>query len=472
MANKIVQYLYMAATNVRAFSGDVEIAGGLSITDGLSASVSPGSYLTGTAYNGSTARTFAVDATTTNTANKVVARDGNGDFSAGTITASLSGSASSATTAGSATDAENIQVDREDANDTDCYITFTKDSTAGKKRLYMDNSLKYDTITNQIQLNSLKINDWIYRAAETYTKFGFDSSKFSVYMGGNEAFNVNAASLVGIGTSDAKVGLDVRKSTNVYSQANRGKARYFKYDLALTYLDPFVAQTVSIFSENTILCNGYIASVSFTVTSDERIKKEIVDVEDDSALETLRLLKPKRYKYKDEVNRGSDLVWGFIAQEVRETLPYSTHIQTGYVPTIYEMANVSASNVITFTNFNTSNLQSNATSEIMLYDYKDESHTVKIVSVLDEHSIQVKEDLSAWTRSLDEDGNVVSGNQIFVYGEEVNDFVYLTKDAIWTVATAALQEVDRQLQAEKSKVASLETQLTSVLARLDALEGA
>ena len=56
--------------------------------------------------------------------------------------------------------------------------------------------------------------------------------------------------------------------------------------------------------------------------------------------------------------------------------------------------------------------------------------------------------------------------------EEVNDFVFLQKDAIWTVATSALQELDRQLQAEKTKVATLETQLTSVLARLDALENA
>jgi hypothetical protein len=41
----------------------------------LSNNLSPGSYLVGNAYNGSTARTFAVDATTTSTASKVVARD-------------------------------------------------------------------------------------------------------------------------------------------------------------------------------------------------------------------------------------------------------------------------------------------------------------------------------------------------------------------------------------------------------------
>ena len=45
------------------------------------------------------ADTVSVDATNANTASKVVARDGSGDFSAGTITATLSGSASSLTTA-------------------------------------------------------------------------------------------------------------------------------------------------------------------------------------------------------------------------------------------------------------------------------------------------------------------------------------------------------------------------------------
>jgi hypothetical protein len=57
-----------------------------------------GNYLTGNNYNGSAAQTFAVDAATTNTANKVVARDASGNFAAGTITAALSGNASTATT--------------------------------------------------------------------------------------------------------------------------------------------------------------------------------------------------------------------------------------------------------------------------------------------------------------------------------------------------------------------------------------
>jgi hypothetical protein len=58
-----------------------------------------GTYLTGTSFNGSAAVTATVDATAANTASKVVARDSSGNFSAGTITAALTGNASTATAA-------------------------------------------------------------------------------------------------------------------------------------------------------------------------------------------------------------------------------------------------------------------------------------------------------------------------------------------------------------------------------------
>lgn len=58
-----------------------------------------GTHLTGTSYNGSSAVTIGVDATNANTASTMVARDASGNFSAGTITAALSGNATTATTA-------------------------------------------------------------------------------------------------------------------------------------------------------------------------------------------------------------------------------------------------------------------------------------------------------------------------------------------------------------------------------------
>ena len=53
------------------------------IVGSMSAALTAGTYLTsGGTYNGGTARTFAVDATTTNTANKIVARNTNGTIAA------------------------------------------------------------------------------------------------------------------------------------------------------------------------------------------------------------------------------------------------------------------------------------------------------------------------------------------------------------------------------------------------------
>jgi hypothetical protein len=70
-------------------------------------SLTAGTFLVGTAYNGSGAQTWTVDATSTNTVSKVVARDASGNFAAGTITAALSGNATTATTAGTITSQAN-----------------------------------------------------------------------------------------------------------------------------------------------------------------------------------------------------------------------------------------------------------------------------------------------------------------------------------------------------------------------------
>jgi hypothetical protein len=81
------------AINGSAVTGSITGQAG-SVANALTA----GTFLTsGGTYDGSVARTFAVDATDANTASKVVARDASGNFAAGTITAALSGNATSAT---------------------------------------------------------------------------------------------------------------------------------------------------------------------------------------------------------------------------------------------------------------------------------------------------------------------------------------------------------------------------------------
>ena len=220
---------------------------------------------------------------------------------------------------------------------------------------------------------------------------------------------------------------------------------------------------ISIYANRDIMSGDHIVAHNGTlVPSDQRIKKDIVDVDDASALENLRLLKPKKYKYKDTISRGEDPVWGFIAQEVRETLPHATRLRKEFLPNIYEVSNVSDSNVITFSSFNTSNLET-TTSKLRLKCIDGNDKEVSIVEVIDETKIRVNEDLSECIGAVDEDGNVVSGNQIFVYGEEVDDFVFLKKEVFIPICVSSIQELDRRLEAEKTKVADL-------LARVENLE--
>ena len=82
------------ATTIAADS----VALGTDTTGNYVTSVASGNYITGGAAGSEgAALTIGVDATPNNTASKVVARDASGNFSAGTITADLSGNASTAT---------------------------------------------------------------------------------------------------------------------------------------------------------------------------------------------------------------------------------------------------------------------------------------------------------------------------------------------------------------------------------------
>ena len=264
----------------------------------------------------------------------------------------------------------------------------------------------------------------------------------------------------GVGTSNPSVPLHVYGTG---ASLNWGNYRYMSVSGSSSGGNTWGALCASFEGGHVRSTDSFLAHNGSLNTSDERIKKEISDINDASALETLRLIQPKTYKYIDEEKMGSDVVYGFIAQQVREVLPYATKTLTEYLPSIREMINVTQSNVVTFTNFNTNDLLSNTTI-IQAQLFKGENKDLTISEIIDEHSIRVEEDL---TEMLHEDET-----RLYIYGELVDDFLFLKKESIFTVATAALQEVDRQLQSEKAKVATLETQLTSVLARLDALENA
>ncbi|MDB0053709.1 tail fiber domain-containing protein [bacterium] len=172
----------------------------------------------------------------------------------------------------------------------------------------------------------------------------------------------------------------------------------------------------------------YSIRAAIVAFSDQRIKSNVVDMNDTTSLDQVRQLKPKYYEYVDKVKRGSSSVIGVLAQDVKEVLPRAVEVADGEIPNIYETATISSSNTVTFTNFNTSNLKG-ANCTPIAYLAEDKREEVRITEVVDEHTVRVEEDMSDW------------GGQLFVWGQKVEDFHHLNKDYIWTVATAVFLEM-------------------------------
>jgi hypothetical protein len=69
--------------------------------------------------------------------------------------------------------------------------------------------------------------------------------------------------------------------------------------------------------------------------------------------------------------------------------------------------------------------------------------------------------------------DIINEGTYFLYGQYVDDFHKIDTEHIHNIATAALQEVDRQQQADKARIAELETTvanqqslITDILERL------
>lgn len=223
----------------------------------------------------------------------------------------------------------------------------------------------------------------------------------------------------------------------------------------------------SIFSFGQILVAGGFYGVRSFTQSDKRIKTNIQTINDDLALTKLRLLNPCTYKYKDKVEVGHEnSVEGFIAQEIKEVLPYAVSTIDKFIPNIISVGSYeidgSGNKIITIPDYDTANLELDASGnffpELRIYHETNDRAEAVITKIVSSNSLQIET-----TEKLP--------NDIFVYGQKVNNFHTIQKENIFTIATAALQELDRQLQAQKLKKVTLETQIADLRARVNLLKG-
>jgi hypothetical protein len=197
-----------------------------------------------------------------------------------------------------------------------------------------------------------------------------------------------------------------------------------------------------------------IRCLAVSVTSDERIKKDIEDIDDIEALTILRALKPRTYKYKD-FTKGDQSVIGYIAQEVKEILPQAVSVMDGEVPNIMMNADL-----VELEDGNMELTFENDLPELVKDDIIRVGQTIKckVISAT-QRTIIIEYEEAIKERSF-----------VAVYGQVIDDFHYLNKDIIFAMTTASCQHIDRELQLEKARVATLENTILDMMERLSKLE--
>jgi hypothetical protein len=135
--------------------------------------------------------------------------------------------------------------------------------------------------------------------------------------------------------------------------------------------------------------------------SDIRIKKEIEDINDDTALQMILAIEPKTYQYID-VNKSKDRVYGFIAQQIKEVIPEAVMIDTNFIPNVYKLCRCAENKRIFVV------LPSDAVGKLIQFELIGQ---YKIVLVEDEY-IEVEKHM--------ESTDIPDGENM-LYGYEIND---------------------------------------------------
>ena len=243
---------------------------------------------------------------------------------------------------------------------------------------------------------------------------------------------------VGIGTTTPGVPLDVQTSVNTTS----GSGEFF--DNTTANLTSFNATPFNI----SIRANAGVFAQSFFATSDERIKT--IQGRSDSAADLRKLLalEVTDYIYKDVVASGSRPQKKVVAQQVEKVFPQAVSKSTNVVPDIYKKAGIKDGWVELATNLKVG-------ERVRLIGEKDEAAIHEVLEVRD-GSFRT--------------ANLPAGEQVFVYGREVNDFRSVDYDAISMLNVSATQELAHELEAKNAEIANLTAKLAALEARDTARE--
>ncbi|MFZ0751567.1 MAG: hypothetical protein WAM70_19545, partial [Pyrinomonadaceae bacterium] len=194
-----------------------------------------------------------------------------------------------------------------------------------------------------------------------------------------------------------------------------------------------------------------IAASEFNALSDERFKN--IQGRSDSAadLRTLLGIEITDYRHKDVIGKGNGAYKKVTGQQLENVFPQAVTRSTDVVPNIYQKATIKAGWVMIGTNLK-------------------KGERVRLIGEKQEGVHEVLEVAEGRFRTA----FAPEGDQVFVYGREVNDARTVDYDAISMLNVSATQQIkkekDEEVKALQEENAALRSQLAEQEKRLAAIE--
>ena len=251
--------------------------------------------------------------------------------------------------------------------------------------------------------------------------------------------------------------VSVAENTSIKDGANRVKL-YFSSDSRTYFHGGTTTGTCISFARG--IDQGLIAEMyatgwmyiggSLLQGSDSRIKTNIKDIDDDEALNLILAIEPKTYEYIDK-KRGSDTVYGFIAQQVKEVIPRAIQIVSDILPNIYKICECEGDIIYCSIPQDVS-----INTEIKLIDIDDKEVVHKILEIGEDY-IRID--------------SVLEVNNVFVFGYNVDNFHRMSKEYIYTLNVCATQILSRKIEAQSVVIKSYEDRIKDLETKVVMLMG-
>jgi len=204
------------------------------------------------------------------------------------------------------------------------------------------------------------------------------------------------------------------------------------------------------FSGISIIASGRVLATGFDVSSDARIKEINGYSNSSKDLKILNELKVTDYTLKDKKKNRNKSFKKVIAQEVEKVYPQVVSKHPDFIPNVYQSTNKLEKTVNSYLlSFANKHNISNAAKKIQVILSKGVMQEMDIVSIPSETEVVVS-------------GKDIEGDQLFVYGEQVDDFRTVDYEGLTTLNISATQELSKLIEAQNKKIAELEKRLEAL----------